>query len=86
MVYDETNGAVSGLDAEELSQLQALFSSYPVIREVILIGSTAKGTARKNSDIVLAVDVIENSPAIESLSIELDELPLPNRFDLQAMN
>ena len=32
MVSDETNGAVSGLDAEELSQLQALFSCYPKIR------------------------------------------------------
>ena len=86
MVSDETNGAVSGLDAEELSQLQALFSSYPEIRKVILFGSRAKGTARKNSDIDLAVDGIENPLAIESLSMELDELPLPYRFDLQAMS
>ena len=77
MVSDETNGAVSGLDAEELSQLQALFSCYPEIRKVILFGSRAKGTARKNSDIDLAVDGIENPLAIESLSMELDELPRP---------
>ena len=86
MVSDETNGAVSGLDAEELSQLQALFSCYPKIRKVILFGSRAKGTARKNSDIDLAVDGIENFLSIESLSMELDELPLPYRFDLQAMS
>ena len=86
MVSDETNGAVSGLDAEELSQLQALFSCYPEIRKVILFGSRAKGTARKNSDIDLAVDGIENFLSIESLSMELEELPLPYRFDLQAMS
>ena len=86
MVSDETNGAVSGLDAEVLSQLQALFSCYPEIRKVILFGSRAKGTARKNSDIDLAVDGIENPLAIESLSMEMDELPLPYRFDLQAMS
>ena len=86
MVSDETNGAGSGLDAEELSQLQALYSCYPEIRKVILFGSRAKGTARKNSDIDLAVDGIENPLAIESLSMELDELPLPYRFDLQTMS
>ena len=86
MVSDETNGAVSGLDAEELSQLQALFSCYPKIRKVILFGSRAKGTARKNSDIDLAVDGIENFLSIESLSMELDELSFPYRFDLQAMS
>ena len=86
MVSDETNGAVSGLDAEVLSQLQALFSCYPEIRKVIFFGSRAKGTPRKNSDIDLAVDGIENPLAIESLSMEMDELPLPYRFDLQAMS
>ena len=39
-----------------------------------------------NSDSDLAVDGIENSLAIESLSMELDELPLPYHFDLQAMS
>ena len=86
MVPDETNAAVTGLDEEELSQLQALFSSYPEIRKIILFGSRAKGTASKNSDIDLAVDGIENFLSIESLSMELDELPIPYRFDLQAMS
>ena len=65
MASDETNGAVTGLDAEELSLLQELFSCYPEIRKVILFDSRAKGTARKNSDFDLAVDGIENSLAIE---------------------
>ena len=86
MVPDETNAAVTGLDEEELSKLQTLFSSYPEISKVILFGSRAKGTARKNSDIDLAVDGIENPLAIESLSMKLDELSLPYRFDLQAMS
>ena len=77
---------MTGLNADELSQLQALFSFYPEVRKVILFGSRAKGTARKNSDIDLAVDGIENFLSIESLSMELDELSLPYRFDLQAMS
>jgi uncharacterized protein len=85
MVPDETNGAVTGLDVAELSQLQTLFSSYPEISKVILFGSRAKGTARKNSDIDLAVDGLESPLKIESLAMELDELPLPYRFDLQAI-
>ena len=86
MVSDKTNGAVTGLNADELSQLQALFSLYPEVRKVILFGSRAKGTASKNSDIDLAVDGIENPLTIESLTMELDELPLPYRFDLQAIS
>ena len=86
MVSGKTNGAVTGHNADELSQLQALFSFYPEVRKVILFGSRAKGTASKNSDIDLAVDGIENPLTIESLTMELDELPLPYRFDLQAIS
>ena len=73
MVPDETNAAVTGLDEEELSKLQTLFPSYPEISKVILFGSRAKGTAKKNS-------------TIESLAMDLDELPLPINFDLQTMS
>ena len=86
MVPDETNAAVTGLDEEELSKLQTLFSSYPEISKVILFGSRAKGTARKNSDIDLAVEGLESPLKIEALAMELDELPLPYHFDLQAMS
>ena len=86
MVPDETNAAVTGLDEEELSQLQSIFSSYPEISKVILFGSRAKGTASKNSDIDLAVDGLESPLKIEALVMQLDELPLPYRFDLQAMS
>ena len=86
MVHGKTNGAVTGLNADELSQLQALFSFYPEVRKVILFGSRAKGTAGKTSDIDLAVDGIENPLTIKSLTMELDELPLPYRFDLQAIS
>ena len=77
---------MTGLNADELSQLQALFSFYPEVRKVILFGSRAKGTAGKTSDIDLAVDGIENPLTIKSLTMELDELPLPYRFDLQAIS
>ena len=77
MVSDKTNAAVTGINSDELSQLQALFSFYQEVRKVILFGSRAKGTASKNSDIDIAVDGIENPLTIESLTMELDELPPP---------
>ena len=77
---------MTGLNADELSQLLALFSFYPEVRKVILFGSRAKGTAGKTSDIDLAVDGIENPLTIKSLTMELHELPLPYRFDLQAIS
>ena len=36
MLPEETNGAVTGIDLAELSQLQTLLPSYPEITKVIL--------------------------------------------------
>jgi uncharacterized protein len=74
------------LTQKSLSQLQALFSCYPGIYKVVLFGSRAKGTVKENSNIELAVDGIENPLTIESLAMDLDELPLPINFDLQTMS
>ena len=70
---------------QELAQIQSIFRRYPEITKVILFGSRAKGTARPNSDIDLAVQGIESDLCLEALALELDELPLPYRFDVKAI-
>jgi predicted nucleotidyltransferase len=50
----------------------------------VLFGSRAKGTAKPSSDIDLAIDGLMHELHAEALARELDELPLPYRFDVQA--
>ncbi len=72
------------LDNKTLSYLTSIFQHHPEINKVVLFGSRAKGTSKPCSDIDLAVDGISNALQIESLALELDELPLPYKFDLKS--
>lgn len=75
----------TGLPSQTLQMLNAVFERYQPIREVILFGSRAKGTAENNSDIDLAVIGIGNELQIEDIAMALDDLPLPYRFDVKAL-
>jgi predicted nucleotidyltransferase len=57
---------------------------FPAVREVALYGSRAKGTYRPESDIDLALVGIDDDVQAEAVADELDELPLPYRFDVKA--
>ncbi len=74
------------LSTENLELLSSVFKQYKQIKQVILFGSRAKGTAEKNSDIDLAIDGIDDELQIEALSMALDELPLPYQFDVKALS
>jgi len=52
--------------------------------KVTLFGPRARGTARFNSDIELAITGSSNTLQIESLAQKLDNLPLPCKFDVKA--
>lgn len=54
------------------------------IREVALYGSRAKGAYRPESDIDLALIGVDDDVQAEAVADELDELPLPYRFDVKA--
>ena len=60
----------------------AVFRRHPAITRVTLFGSRAKGTHKPNSDVDLAVageiDVLQS----QEIASELDELPLPYRWDV----
>ena len=74
-----------GLNQQELDQIISIFRHHPEINKVILFGSRAKGISRLNSDIDLAVDGIVSDLQIETLAMELDELPLPYKFDVKSV-
>jgi type I restriction enzyme R subunit len=50
----------------------------------MLYGSRAKGTHRPESDVDLAIQGDLDGLRAASIAAEMDELPLPYRFDVQA--
>jgi len=77
--------SISGINEEVHQLIATVFSRHPEITKVVLFGSRAKGTARPNSDIDLAVEGIKNQLQIEALALELDDLPLPYKFDVTSL-
>lgn len=65
--------------------LVQVFHNHPEITRVVLFGSRAKGNAKDNSDIDLAVAGCTSTLQIEALAEDLDQLPLPFQFDVQAL-
>jgi predicted nucleotidyltransferase len=76
----------SGLSEHEWDLIKRVISRHTEVKGVILYGSRAKGTAVAASDIDLAVEGIEDPLRAESLAGELEELPLPYRFDVKALS
>lgn len=76
----------SGLNRDELELILSVLRRYPEISSVILFGSRAKGNCRHNSDIDLAVEGIDSHLQIEKLAMDLEDLPLPYRFDVQSLS
>ena len=68
---------------EAVAKINAVFSAYPQINQVILYGSRAKGTQRNGSDVDLTIRG-EDVTLSQLLKIEndLDELLLPYKIDL----
>jgi predicted nucleotidyltransferase len=74
-----------GLNPAELSLILGVFRKHPEIQSVILFGSRAKGTHSNSSDVDLAVTGDMSSLGAEAIASDLDELPLPYRFEVQAL-
>ena len=73
------------LAPHELALLTRVFRSHPEIEGVKLFGSRAKGTQTPHSDVDLALLGTVDSLQAEAISAELDELPLPYRYDVKAL-
>lgn len=74
----------SGLSEQELESIRRVLRRFREVESAKLFGSRAKGTARANSDIDVALWG-PLTPLMEArIRGELDELPLPYSFDVQA--
>lgn len=73
-----------GLTPREIDLIREVFRHFPAISEVTLYGSRAKGTYRPESDIDLAFIGVDDDVQAEAIADQLDELPLPYRFDVKA--
>jgi predicted nucleotidyltransferase len=73
-----------GLRPDELQHIRDVFRRAPDVSEVRLYGSRAKGSWQLASDIDLALIGVRDPLRAEAIAEELDELPLPYRFEVKA--
>lgn len=75
-----------GLEPTELALLRQVFERHPAIKTVKLFGSRAKGVHSAASDVDLALWTDLDAVQTEAIAAELDELPLPYRYDVQSFH
>jgi predicted nucleotidyltransferase len=75
-----------GLTDSEQEMIRAVLRQHAEVTAVKIFGSRAKGNFQPNSDIDLALWGNLSVSAIAMIAGELDELPLPYTFDVQAYN
>ena len=73
------------LSPSELDLISSVFRRHPEVASVTLFGSRAKGTHSVSSDVDLALSGAVDPLRAESIAAELDDLPLPYRFEVQSM-
>jgi len=70
----------------ELALVRGVFGRHPEVSRAILFGSRAKGTHTPQSDVDLAITGHVSPLTAERIAGELDELPLPYRFEVQPLD
>lgn len=73
------------LQPAEMAMVQAVFRLHPEIETATLFGSRAKGTHNERSDVDLVLTGDVEPLRAEGIAAELDELPLPYRFEVQPL-
>jgi predicted nucleotidyltransferase len=65
--------------------VRSIFRRHPEVRSATLFGSRAKGSHNDRSDVDLVVTGDVEPLRAEAIAAELEELPLPYRFEVQAL-
>lgn len=73
------------LKPAEMDMVRAVFRLHPEIETATVFGSRAKGTHSERSDVDLVVTGDVEPLRAEGIAAELDELPLPYRFEVQPL-
>lgn len=69
----------------ELEMVRGALRRHPEVVKATLFGSRAKGTHTGRSDVDLVVEGDVGPLRAEAIASDLDELPLPYRFDVQSL-
>jgi len=69
----------------KLELVRSVFQLHPEVISATLITSRAKGTHTHRSDVDLALAGDIEPLRTEAIAAELEELPLPYRFDVQSL-
>ncbi len=72
------------LPSNILEQLRRVFAQYPDLKAVALYGSYATEKATPRSDIDLATKGIADRYRLGRLELDLEDLPIPQKCDVQA--
>ena len=73
----------TGLSDASLSLIRSVLDRHPRGAGAILFGSRAKGIASLASDVDLVLEGVADPLEAERVASELEELPLPFRFDVR---
>ncbi len=71
------------LTPAELELVRSVFRLHPEVKAATLFGSRAKGTHSNRSDVDLVVTGEVDPLKAEAIAAELEDLPLPYRFEVQ---
>jgi len=74
-----------GLSEDALEAIRGVLARYPAVEEAVLFGSRSLGRPHPRSDVDLALRGEVSPLEAESIALELDDLPLPFHFDVQAL-
>jgi predicted nucleotidyltransferase len=74
-----------GLSEEALESIRGVLARYPAVEEAVVFGSRSLGRELPCSDVDIALRGEVSPLEAESIALELDDLPLPFHFDVQAM-
>jgi predicted nucleotidyltransferase len=78
--------SLAALAGWQLDLIRGVLARHPEVTGAVVYGSRAKGTAAPASDVDLALEGIDDPLRAEAIASELDELPLPFRFDVVALS
>ncbi len=72
-----------GLSEDTISMIKKIFKKYPNLELVKIFGSRSIGKYKFNSDIDLVLWGNLDFITLGNISLDLDELPIPYKFDVK---
>ena len=75
---------VADISASTREKMNGVFATYPELTAVTLFGSRATGKSTPRSDFDLAAHGINNHYRLGRLALDLEDLNIPQKCDIQA--